>query len=64
MSFSKLKTIKRKGAMLTDYGQPEYLDGATAQFFVAANDHSWVAYFTDEQDAKDYLAIKTGTKVT
>ncbi|QNN99803.1 hypothetical protein P67b_00044 [Ruegeria phage Tedan] len=48
---------------LADYGEPEYLDGATAQYCVRATDWSWEAYFTEEEDAKAFLALKSGTEV-
>lgn len=57
------KRIQRKGMEMVDYGQPEYLDGAAAQFSVHASDWSWVAHFSDEEDAKAFLAMKSGTKV-
>lgn len=58
-----IKYTRRKGMELADYGEPEYLDGATAQYCVRATDWSWEAYFTEEEDAKAFLALKSGTEV-
>lgn len=60
---TKTRYIRRKKMCMIDYGAPEYLDGAQMRYTVRADDFSWCAYFSHEDDAKTFLAMKSGTVV-